>query len=212
MRKLRVLILNHNIEWRGTFQRCYDFARLLTERGHEPAIVTNAPKAKFRFEEHETEGIRVVRSPDLFWGILRSGWDPVNVFRRYHYLKNERFDVIHAFDNRPTVILPALWLSRRWKCPLVSDWCDWWGRGGAIQLRKNKILNFLFEPIETYFEEHYRKYADFLTVISTTLRDRAVQLGFPVQKIKIFPPLANTQKIFPRDKKEAREKLGLGEY
>ena len=154
MDPLKILILNHNIEWRGTFQRCYDFAKLLVDGGHEPTIVTNSSSERFRFDEYEFDKIRIVRSPDLFWGILRSGWDPVNALRRSLYLKGRRFDLIHAFDNRPTVIFPALALKQRLGCPLVSDWCDWWGRGGAITLRKNKIFNFLFAPVETYFEEH----------------------------------------------------------
>ena len=212
MNPLKVLILNHNVEWRGTFQRCYDFAKILTQKGHAVTIVTNAPTAQFQFDEYEFEGIRIVRTPDLFWGILRSGWDPVNVLRRSRYLKNEHFDLIHAFDSRPTVILPAIKLQKLWNCPLVSDWCDWWGRGGAITLRKNKVLNQIFEPIETYFEEHYRSYADFLTVISTPIRDRAIRIGYPKEKIEIIPPIAHVDQIFPVDKLEARKKLGLSEY
>lgn len=212
MKLSQILILNHNVEWRGTFQRCYDFAKILTGNGHEVTIVTNAPSARFRFDEHTLNGVKIVRSPDLFWGILRSGWDPMNVIRRYRHLKNKHFDIIHAFDNRPTVILPALKLKKLWQCPLVSDWCDWWGRGGAITLRKNKVLNRLFEPIETYFEEHYRKDADFLTVISAPLRDRAIKLGYPSDRIEIIPPIAHVDEIFPVDKKEARKKLNISDY
>ncbi len=209
---LKVLILNHNVEWRGTFQRCYDFAKLLAARHHDVTIVTNSKTARFQFDEYLLDQIKIIRSPDLFWGILRSGWDPLNVFRRYGYLKNRKFDILHAFDNRPTVILPALWLQQKLKCPLVSDWCDWWGRGGAIRLRKNKILNFLFEPIETYFEERYRRDADFLTVISDTLKDRAIRLGCDPAKIEVIPPLAPVDKIFPIEKMEARKTLNLSNY
>lgn len=211
MSLLRVLILNHNVEWRGTFQRCFDFAKMLTSRGHIATIVTNSPHNRLRFEEYELEEIRIIRSPDLLWGILRTGWDPMNVLRRYRYLKNQKFDIIHAFDNRPAVILPALKLKKRWSCPLVSDWCDWWGRGGAITFRKNKILNRMFEPIETFFEEYYRKDADFLTVISRPLKERAIRLGYPARKIEVIPPLVDTEKIFPVNQKEARKRLGLPE-
>lgn len=209
---VNILILNHNVEWRGTFQRCYDFAKLIADRGHTVTLVTNSPAARFRFEAYEFDGIRIVRSPDLFWGILRTGWDPVNVLRRFLYLRKEKFDLIHAFDNRPAVILPALWLSRRWRCPLVSDWCDWWGRGGAITLRKNRILNALFSPVETFFEEHFRRYACFLTVISHPLKERAIRLGFSAEKIEVIPPLVNVEKIFPVHQREARKRLGLERY
>jgi len=212
MTKKKILMLNHNVEWRGTFQRCYDFAKLMVDRGHQVTILTNHPSARTRFDEYDYEGIQIVRTPDLLFGPLRSGWDPVNVIRRNHYLRNKTYDLIHVFDNRPTVILPALKLQKRLQCPLISDWCDWWGRGGAIRLRDPKILNRLFEPIETFFEEHYRKYADYLTVISEPIKERAIGLGFPKEKISTIPPLVNTEKIQPVDKSEARKRLGLEKF
>jgi len=205
-------MLNHNVEWQGTFQRCYDYAKLLTDRGHEVLIMTNAPKAMFRFESYHYDGIEIVRSPDLFFGILRTGWDPINVIRRIVYLQGRKFDLIHAFDNRPTVILPALFLSRQLRCPLISDWCDWWGRGGAIRLRKNKLLNMFFEPIETFFEEYFRKFARRLTVISEPIKSRAVGLGISPGQIDMIPPLVNTEKIYPMDKAKARQYLKLSGY
>lgn len=209
---MKTLLLNHNIEGRGTFHRCVDFARLLTAKGHEPTIVTNSKTDRLHFGFKNENGIQIIRTPDLFWGILRTGWDPVNILRRFFYLSDMKFDVIHAFDNRPTVILPALWLSRKWKCPLVSDWCDWWGRGGAITQRKHKLLNLLFSPVETFFEEHYRQFADHITVISEALKIRAIKLGISESRISIFPPMVDIQRFYPIDKAEARKRLNLTQY
>ncbi|MGH7447633.1 MAG: hypothetical protein ACRELT_08735, partial [Longimicrobiales bacterium] len=55
-----------------------------------------------------------------------------NTMWRTCMLAREQFDLIHAFDSRPVVILPALAVRGTAGAPLVLDWADWWGRGGVI--------------------------------------------------------------------------------
>ena len=100
-------MLNHNVIWRSTFHRCFQFARPLVRMGHEVTLVTNSAAERFRFRESILQGVRIVESPDLFWGRLRTGWDPLNALRRSVRLFREPYDVIHEFDSRPTVILPS---------------------------------------------------------------------------------------------------------
>lgn len=209
---MNILILNHNRIWESSFNRAFYFARPLVRRGHSVTVVTNSKKQIFSFEEYVYEGVNIIETPDIFWGKLRTGWDPLNALRRCYFLKSRKFDIIHAIDCRPTVIIPALYLKKRWKVPLVIDWLDWWGRGGIIDLRSNKILNKLFEPIETYFEENFRKYADYTTVISTLLRERAINLGINKEKIKVISHGCDTDDAKPLDKATARKELGLSDY
>ena len=77
----------------------------------------------------EFEGMRLVETPDLFRGPLRSGWDPWNTINRIRWLKNERFDLVHAFESRPVVIYPALFACRQ-GASFFMDWADWFGNGG----------------------------------------------------------------------------------
>jgi len=207
---MNILYLNHNVVWRSTFHRCFLFARELVYLGHTVTIVTNSPSNKSKFHEHVVGGVRIVESPDLFWGTLRTGWDPVNVIRRCLYLRNKQFDLIHAFDTRPTVILPALYYKRFiHSVPLVIDWADWWGRGGAITLRSHKILNKLFEPIETFFEEYFRQYAQMTTVISELLKNRAESLGISAKTIVLLHNGVDTRSLFPINKTKARMIVGI---
>lgn len=206
---MNILMLNHNVVNIGTFNRCYYFAKALVTRGHSVTIVTNSPSKRFSFYSYRNRSVEIIESPDLFFGSLRSGWDPVNALRRFLKLAKHKFDVIHAFECRPTVIFPALQLKKLWNCAFVSDWCDWWGRGGAITLREPRWLNQAFEPVETFFEEHFRKYADHITTISEPLRQRAIRLGMHSDKVTVVSPVADIENMYPMDKESARRKIGI---
>jgi glycosyltransferase involved in cell wall biosynthesis len=212
---VEILFLNHNVVWKSAFHRCFHLGRSLMARGHRVTIVTNATSQRLRWHERVIEGVRVLESPDLLSGPLRSGWDPVNVARRCRRVLREfarpapRDLVVHAFDTRPTVIHPALALKRRTGCPLVMDWGDWWGQGGAIRLRKPLWLNMAFEPLETWYEEHFKLSADWLTCVSRPLEQRAVGIGFPSTKITVLPNPADPVGIAALDRAACRRELGL---
>jgi glycosyltransferase involved in cell wall biosynthesis len=206
---MRILYLNHNVKGRSTYHRCFQFARQLVARGHDVDLLTISPNERVRFQEHVDEGVHVIETPDLLVGMTRTGWDPYDTWRRIGLLKARRYDLIHAFDCRPAVILPALSQRRRDGATLLTDWADWWGRGGVIDERPNKLIKLLFEGIETYFEEHYRTQADGLTVISQALHERAIKLGVTPERIAHITGGADVDHIQPDDRAAARRSLGI---
>jgi glycosyltransferase involved in cell wall biosynthesis len=208
---VRVLLLNHNLAFGGgTFNRAYAIGRELAARGHRVTLISIHERARWRFEVTRHDGLTLVRSPDLMIGPARTGWDPYDTLRRVGWLRGHRWDLIHAFDCRPAVILPAL-AARRFspEAALVIDWADWWGRGGTIRERSGWFVRTVFGPIETFFEEAFRRCADRTTVISTALRDRAVALGVPPTTVTILPHGCDCQRITPEDPAAARARLGI---
>jgi glycosyltransferase involved in cell wall biosynthesis len=211
---MEILFLNHNPIWKSAFHRCFQLGKPLVRKGHKVTILTNAEKEKWGWKTSEIEGVRVVESPDLFSGPLRTGWDPLNVIRRMGWareeisLRSQKKDeiIIHAFDTRPTVIHPALELKRKLGCPLVIDWGDWWGWGGAVRLRKPFWMNFLFEPFEVFYEESFKFEADWITCISEPIRQRTCELGFPRDRITV---VRNPSELVPMDREGCRRELGL---
>lgn len=207
---MNILYLNHNVKGRSTYHRCFALAYELTLLGHNVTLLTNSPENRWKFSQYKEKQVAIVECPDLLWGSLRTGWDPVNIIRRCLYLKDKKYDLIHAFDTRPTVILPAFFYKKLVKnVPLFIDWSDWWGKGGAITLRPNKILNILFSPIETFFEEYFRKFANYSTVASRLLMKRIISLGIKPDAATIIPNVSDIRTIYPIDKKLARTKLEL---
>lgn len=204
---MRLLYLNHNVRGRGTYVRAFALGRQLAAAGHDVTLVTTSPVARLRAQMHLSEGVHVIEMPDLWWGPARTGWDPYNTLRRMQLLRNARFDLVHAFDSRPAVILPALRAIRAAGAPLVMDWADWWGRGGRIQERSGWIVRTLFGPVETWFEEAFRGRAAGATVICSALADRLAALGFPIDRILHVPNGCPEPTPLSRD--AARAMLGL---
>lgn len=211
---MEILFLNHNPIWKSAFHRCFQLGKPLVRRGHRVTILTNSEKEKWKWKESEIEGVRVVESPDFFGGPLRTGWDPVNVLRRVCWSREEvgrlsqggREVVVHAFDTRPTVIHPALELKRKLGCPVVIDWGDWWGWGGATRLRKPFWMNFIFEPFEVFYEESFKFEADWITCVSKPLLERTCELGFPRDRITV---VRNPSELVLLNREECRKELGL---
>ena len=208
---MRILMLNHNMKWRGTFFRAFHFARCLARRGHAVTLLTISPTNRVRFGRETLQGVEILESPDLLTGMGRSGWDPYDTIRRVrHLLGGRSVDLVHAFDCRPAVILPALALQRLRDKPLLSDWADWWGRGGIVAER-GRLLRWTMGPVETFLEEHFRHYANGLTVTSRALHDRAVSLGIPRDRVRHVPSGSDVETIRPLPRGASRKALGLPE-
>ena len=124
------------------------------------------------------------------------------------YLLRNRCDLIHCFDHRPTVSLPALLFARSRRKPCIFDWADLWGFEG-IASQRPPLSRVLLGSVDQFLEDRVRRHADALTVINTKLRDRA-QARFHVP-IHLLPVGANADLIQPLPKKEMRRRLGLPE-
>jgi glycosyltransferase involved in cell wall biosynthesis len=205
---VHLLFLNHNVIGRGTYVRAFSLARELVLRGREVTLVTTSEASRLHPLRSERDGVNVIEAPDLWWGPARTGWDPFNTVRRMQLLRGQRFDLVHAFDSRPAVVLPALAKCGRSDTPLVMDWADWWGRGGRIAERSGWMVRTFFGPIETWFEEAFRLRAVAATTICSALAERLVALGFPAERILHLPNGCGAPDGLP-ERAAARASLGI---
>ncbi|NOK62438.1 MAG: hypothetical protein GFH27_549293n172 [Chloroflexi bacterium AL-W] len=210
---MRVAMLVFNQPYRGTYWRAFYIGRELCRRGHTVTLLMTAPEERLCFRVmYECEGrLALVEAPDLLSGSLRSGWDVWASLLRSAWLHITDFDIIHAFECRPTVILPALFARQFSDAPLVIDWCDWFGRGGSVEERQNPVQRALLRPVETFFEEHFRTYADATTVINRFLGERARMLGVPTDSITLILNGSDTDGWELESRQQARTMLGLAQ-
>lgn len=201
-------MLNHNVIWRSTFYRAFYFARELASRGHRVTVATISRDRLLTPKRTELEGVTIIETPDVGVSLARTGWDPWDSLFRAAYFQRERFDLVHGFDCRPVVLGPSLWM-RLQGIPWVSDWADWWGRGGAISERKSWIGRVAFAPLETFLEERFRWLANQVTVTSSALHERCLRMGLVKDRVHYLPSGANVRTIGVRDRAESRRALGL---
>ena len=195
---LKILLITNHRRFKINF-RAYPWARELAARGHDVDVMCHADTERWKTKEERVEGFRIIENPDLLIGTLRQGWDPVCALRRRNFLFREakKYDIIHCLDTRPTVILPALSYAKRYNTVIVSDWIDWWGRGGLITERRPWWYRQLFGWFEVFFEEHYRAKLHGLTAISRALVERAIALGVPRQDCIVIHGGANLKNFNP---------------
>lgn len=204
---LRIVLIVYNQIGKGTYWRAFHFGRVLATRGHTVTLMAMSPRSRWHWIEGMVDGVQLVETPDLLSGSLRSGWDAWDALRRIQWLHGRSFDVVHAFEARPVVLLPAL-VAQRHGAKLVMDWCDWFGQGGSVEERSNPIVKVLLRPVETFFEDRFRVRADGTTVINTFLRERAIKLGVRPESILLIRNGSDTSRV-PLGKLEARQTLGL---
>jgi glycosyltransferase involved in cell wall biosynthesis len=191
--------------------RSHAMARQLVLRGHKVTQVIIAEKKKTGFNEYDWDGVHIVETPDLLWGKMRSGWDPWSVLNRINYFRkdHEPYNLIHCFETRPATIYPALYLQHKRKIPLITDWNDWWGHHGLIDVNRPFLYRLLFGWIETYYEEAFRSNAAGLSVIAKGLETRAIGLGVNPDRICHIPGGASLE-FFPiRSAEESRRLSNL---
>lgn len=206
---MNLLMLVFNQINRGTYWRAFQFARRLCQRGHTVTLVATSPKEHFFIHSREVQkDLILVEAPDLFSGSLRSGWDAWNTIKRIAWLKGKPYDLIHAFEARPTVIFPALFMHSH-SIPLIMDWADWLGQGGSVEERTNPLVRTVLRPVETYFEQNYRTKADGSTVICSSLLEKAVRLGVSPDSILCLRNGADVDRLRPIPKNEARSRVGI---
>lgn len=193
---------------RGTYWRAFYLARELVSQGHTVALLAMSRDRYLRFRVRSDAGVAVVESPDLLCGALRSGWDPYDVLARISWLRCREYELVHAFEARPVVIWPALYMQHR-GIKLILDWCDWFGRGGSVEERPGRLLRAFLRPVETFFEERFRLHADGTTVINSTLKKKAMRLSVPAKTIFHLPNGCNVKDLRPIERSLARRHLGL---
>lgn len=208
---MKILILNHNIKGQGTYIRCFNFAKHLVKYGHSVVILTSAPTCILSPQKEIIDGVEIICMPDPMGKRIRNGGlGPLDTLFRCVFLliNRTKFDIVESFDHRPAVFYPAIFAKYLLHIPLISEWTDLHGEGGSLSLRPRK-LQALIGPYENLTERKSKKIAEKLIVISTWLKEKAIQIGVPEADILYIPGGSEVDMIRPFPKKEVRKQFDL---
>ncbi len=201
---MNILFTTFNQEGKGSFLRAFALAKELSKLGHHLTVL--CASTENRFEDKIKDGVQLICFP---WGHrFLHGYNPCEVRARKKWLGNKRFDLVHAFDMRPTCAQPAL-KAKKQGALFFTDWADWFGKGGSVEERANPLARAILRPLETYGEITLRKQAVGTTTICSHLYCMGKELGIPQHQLQILYNGFN-QLVTPiATKGEARDALGI---
>ncbi len=223
---MKILMLLFTGRDEGTFYRAFPWARYLVGEGHQVTIICTSSSNRFHQSVAMEQGVHIIETPCWLTGrnlMARLsgmyGWGPLDIAARVRELRHGKYDVVHTFEHHLHVALPVYLAGRKHIPVLVADWCDHYGKGGLrgyeyspYRLRRlYKWAGFPLQMLMDCLEGALRRRADAVTVISTWLRQRAINVGVPKEKIHLIPGSSDTEKIHPSPTLSARKKLGLNE-
>ena len=206
---MKILILSHAQYITVALPKIIEFAETLSGMGHEITLMVTHKTNILKAESFTHNGVHYLLSPSILPGKFRHGADFYDALRRILLTRKMVFDIIHAIDSRPSVILPALFLQRKHNTPLVLEWSDWFGKGGTIQERSGKLYAATVGKFESFFEERFRLRADGATAISQLLHKRLTDMGFDESLIHIHRMGCNLERFAGYDKQSSRKHLKI---
>lgn len=171
--------------------RSYEMARRLVAAGHDVHMITSSraeSRAGSKWFTSVEDGIIV-------------HWKPVSYNNKMSYLKRiQAFfsfaiaaarrsasidaDVVFATSTPLTIAIPAVYVSRRMKVPMVFEVRDLWPEIPiAIGALRNPLLQLMARKLEkwAYFN------SSAIVALSPSMRDGVVATGYPPSKTVIIP-------------------------
>ncbi|MBZ5568031.1 MAG: glycosyltransferase [Acidobacteriia bacterium] len=217
---MRILTLNANLKGVGTYQRCFYFSRELARAGHQVTMATVSRVSKYRSHtyykcdwvgEHVQPGgnggpwVRMIEGPNLGYKWL-PGWGsgPLDILLRTRELAGATYDIVYGFEYQPNVSWPVYLTKRFHEYAYFSDWCDWHS-GQSSTLRGLHLAH----RVDRFFEERIRFSARKVTVISATLRDRAISIGVPSDRVEWVKQGIDTDYVGAYPQSEMRARFGI---
>ena len=207
--KVKILIIIHNQSNTGPYFKILELCEALININLEVVLLCTSRTKRLQIKHHIINSIEIIESPDLLMGKFRQGIDIWNTFNRIFTLRKLKFDLIHAIDCRPVVIIPALIIKNKLKIPLIISWWDLFSSGGTSLERSGVIYSYTLGKIEEIFETSFRKYATVSTVISSNLFNRLENLGVDKEYIFLLRTGSNIKQIEQKELAKLRLKLNL---
>jgi len=203
---MRILLLNHNVRYNGTYYRAMPMAEQLAAREHQVTLLTVSPKRLLRPKWSTVNGVRLGEMPNLGQNFSGEGYGPLDNLLRLVHAVTRQYDIVHMLDHKPNATF-AGFPARLKGAKLVADWVDWWGGPGGIN---DVPRRFPFVGhFEAIWEEKSKLWADGVVTISAVLMQRAIELGCAPEHVVYLPTGAAVGRIHPIPIENARRSLGI---
>lgn len=194
--------------------RTFYMAKGLADLGHNVTLFTINPKTSFfKVKIKNFKGVKLVVLPDFFPPKIKSSgfaiWSTLFglIYSLSHKFDFSISDCGHRFTSLPCKLNRKLYQSK-----YIVEWWDFFGKGGYLE-KKNKLFKILYGSIESYMEISDKKKANAVIVLSSYMKNRAIENGIESNKIFIVPGGSITddiKPIFPNKTRKGKKKIKFG--
>jgi glycosyltransferase involved in cell wall biosynthesis len=163
-------------------------AKGLACRNNEVTFLTNQIGIfKFPYEVEERWNVKILSFPDcLPRKIMKLGFGFISLLLKILYVSNKKFDIVHSDGgHRPSAGFPCRWHRFLHHSLYISEWWDYYGRGGQYE-NKHWLFKLFLGWYENKSEINNHIIADGVVVLSEEMRTRARLLNINENKITII--------------------------
>ena len=185
---MKVLYSHHGMKGKNGWGRTFYMAQGLADLGHDVTLLTINPKCSFfKINTIIYQGVKIKVLPDFFPAKMKSSgfaiWSTLFglIYSMFHKFEICIADCGHRFTSLPCKLNRFIYHS-----VYISEWWDFFGKGGYIK-KKSRLFRLTYGRLECYNELNDKRKADAIVVLSTFMKDRAVENGIDSEKIFIVP-------------------------
>ena len=224
MKTWRIVFLTSAPEMRATYWRAFFLAKYLAKEGHEVSLLATSKKVTLHATKKLVDGVNVFLLPSIVFSDAHHNLLLNQLSRILSTCMQTLFDciltilsdcdILHSFDvagpqNAVSTLLSVTLRSHRIQDrKIFVDWDEWWG-GSTGEISKSTGVYSFAAPLGKFLEEKVPLYADAVTVLNETLRERASSVGVKSENLFVIPNGVNVDFIQPSNIHDARVKLGL---
>lgn len=178
---MKVLFIHYAIVDKEGFGRTFKLAKEIAKLGNEVVFLTTQSAGKFvyPFKVEFRDNVKIISFPDILPNnFRRTGFGIFSSFLKVFYLiKNNNFDIVHSdTGHRFSAAFPSLIMQLVYKKPHVTEWWDYFGRGGQFD-EKNFFKKITFGYYDLIMQKPFLKKADGVIVLSDFLKKKAAIWG-----------------------------------
>jgi len=170
--------------------RSYEMARRLVAMGHEVHMITSwrEPRDDQAWFESNEAGIHVHWLPVAYSNNM-SFADRIKAFFKFAYASAKKAasiqgDIVFATSTPLTIALPAVYVAKKQKVPMVFEVRDLWPELPiAMGALKSPITRFLAHRLEKFAYNN----AASIVALSPGMRDGVVRAGYPASQVAVIP-------------------------
>jgi glycosyltransferase involved in cell wall biosynthesis len=183
----RILFVHYSIYSQKRWGRIFPLAKGAAKCGYNVTLLTTSPKKGVIYNTKFLDNVKIIMFRDIIPKFfLKKGFVFISFITRCFYVLLHNYD--YVFSDCGECINTG-WICKiaQWKGAIyISEWGDLLGKGGYYDY-KPKWFKVIYGRYFLWAELYFRKSANYTVVLSSMMKQHAINKGISKEKIIIVP-------------------------